>query len=293
MKKVMIASGAFSAAAFIGGSLFKAMYWPGASALLVLALLSLCFIFLPLMVLLKTRESNNLRDKVVAITGAVTGILYAMSTMFAVFHWHGRTPLWISTVCFSMFIFIPIYFFTGIRRAETKLNTIITSVLLVGATGLLFTMLALRPNTQVQLQAESYLRNEQLLKHIQHNASVMADSNTVAGINATGQQIKALLLQQEFGRNPLPADFDRQHIAIADKISSDIINNEKVKQLFATLKKDIADYNAAQTDADNKVPQTQIIDINKIGNYSCIDVLNNITQLQMYVVSAAKDLAVR
>jgi len=293
MKKVMIACGAFSVAAFIGGSLFKVMHWQGASFLLIMALLVLCFIFLPLMVLLKTKESNNLRDKVVTITGAVTGILYTMSTLFAVCHWPGRTPLWISTVCFSMFVFIPTYFFTGIRRAETKLNTIITSVLLVGATGLLFTMLAIRPNTQVQLQAQNYMRNEQLLKRMQHNAPAMANSNMVAEINSTSDQIKALLLQQEFGMNSFPVDFERQHMAISDRINPDIVTNENAKQLFATLKKSIDEYNALQTDADNKVPVAETMNINTIRDYSCIDILNSITQMQMYVVSGSKGLALR
>src|SRR4051812_44226549 len=48
MKKTMLVTGAMSAGAFIGGSFFKIMHWPGASFLLILAMGLFSFIFLPL-----------------------------------------------------------------------------------------------------------------------------------------------------------------------------------------------------------------------------------------------------
>src|SRR6218665_606583 len=48
LKKIMIGSGAISVLAFLTGSFFKVMHWPGASILLVLGILLLSFAFLPL-----------------------------------------------------------------------------------------------------------------------------------------------------------------------------------------------------------------------------------------------------
>lgn len=144
MKKIMIASGVISVIGFTAGSFLKIMHMPGAGVLLVLGMLMLSLVFLPLVVLLKLKESNNSREKLVMVTGAFIGMLYTISILFALNAWPGATMLWLITAGLSMFVFIPIYFFTGIRKPETKLNTIVTSVLLVGATGLLFAMISLK-----------------------------------------------------------------------------------------------------------------------------------------------------
>src|SRR5205814_2019326 len=63
MKKTMIVSGAISVAAFIVGSAFKFMYWPGASVLLTLGIGSFSLLFLPLLFILKVREAKAASDK--------------------------------------------------------------------------------------------------------------------------------------------------------------------------------------------------------------------------------------
>lgn len=141
MKKIMLISGALSVAAFITGSLFKIMQWQGASFFLVSAMVILSMAFLPLMAILKTKESGNVTEKLVNIAGVLTGMLYIISTLFAIQHWEGRTALWLSTVGISMFIFIPLYLYNGIQKPETRFNTIVTSILLVGFSGSLFTMI--------------------------------------------------------------------------------------------------------------------------------------------------------
>jgi hypothetical protein len=145
MKKVMIASGALSAAAFIGGSFLKIIHAQGTSFMFLMGIVLLSFVFLPVFAVLKMKETTTARDRLIVIAGTLMGVLYALATMFAINQWPGRTYMWLATVCVSMFVFIPVYFFTGIRKPETKTNTIVTSVLLVGATCLLFSMIGLRP----------------------------------------------------------------------------------------------------------------------------------------------------
>ncbi len=67
------------------------------------------------------------------------GIILPIGT-FTILHWPGsRTGvLWLITTAASMFMFIPFYFFTGIRNPETKVNTIVSTILLVVVTGLAF-----------------------------------------------------------------------------------------------------------------------------------------------------------
>lgn len=144
MKKLMIISGALSVTAFLGGSVLKLLHWQGASAMFPLAILSFSLLFLPLLVILKIKEATDSRDKIITVLGSAVGILYSLATLFAIEHWEGRTMLWLATTGVSFLVFIPVYFFTGIRKPETKMNTIVTSILFTGITGLLFSMIAIR-----------------------------------------------------------------------------------------------------------------------------------------------------
>jgi hypothetical protein len=141
MKKIMLGSGAVSVAAFMFGSFLKIMHWPGASVTLIFAMLVLSLVFIPLLAMLKVKESPGSTDKAVAITGSLVGVLYIVSTMFAIMHWEGRTALWLTTVGTCMFVFLPVYLYKGLQQSETKLNTIITSVLVVGFALSVFTMI--------------------------------------------------------------------------------------------------------------------------------------------------------
>lgn len=143
MKKIMLGSGAVSVAAFAFGSILKAMHWPGASPMLIIGLLTLSAVFLPVLAILKAKETVNSSDKALVVIGATIGVLYITSTLFALMHWPGRTSMWLATVCISMFVFLPVYLYKGMQQPETKLNTIITSILVVGFTLSLFTMIKL------------------------------------------------------------------------------------------------------------------------------------------------------
>jgi predicted SnoaL-like aldol condensation-catalyzing enzyme len=149
MKSLMIWSGAFAVIAFIAGSFFKIMHWPGASALIVSAMLSFSLVFLPMLFLLKNREIKTAAGKLVLSAGILSGILYALSRLWWLQHWPGGRALWLTTLCVSFFVFIPSFFLHGYRKPETRLNTIVASILLVGVIGIEFAMTALhRPSSE-------------------------------------------------------------------------------------------------------------------------------------------------
>ena len=152
MKKTMIISGALSVTAFITGSWFKLMHWPGASVLLLLGIVSFCFLFLPLMLVLKIREQGAVQDKLVISLAVLLCITFFMSSLFKVQHWPGANVLWYLTLAGTFLVFIPAYFFTGIRKPERRFNTIITTILLVAFTGIEFTMTALRRPQEIKSQ---------------------------------------------------------------------------------------------------------------------------------------------
>lgn len=144
MKRTMMISGALSALTFVLGSFFKIMHWPGAGVLLCLAVLVFCFGFLPVLFLLKTKESISSRDKIMLFIATLFGILVSLASLFKVQHWPGANMLWISALSILVFLFLPIYYLKGIRNPESKLNTTISSILILVAAGILFMMTNLR-----------------------------------------------------------------------------------------------------------------------------------------------------
>ena len=143
MKKIMLRSGMLSAATFIIGSFFKIMHWPGAAVMLVFAIFVSSFIFLPLFFLIKSKEVKEKKEKFIIGFGVVFGILFCISTMFKIMHWPGANLLWLACLGVLFFLFLPVFFFSGIRNPETKLNTILSSIMILVAGGLLFSLTVL------------------------------------------------------------------------------------------------------------------------------------------------------
>jgi hypothetical protein len=283
MKRTMIVTGAFSAVAFIFGSFFKVMHWPGANILLVLAIVSVGLIFLPLLVLLKTKEQKSSRDKVVTTIAAVTGILFSMSILFTVMHWEGANMLWFTTIGTSMFLLIPTYFFTGIRNPETKTNTIVTTVLMIAMTGLTFTMLRVhRPKLQLM---DSYAKNEQLLKNMQQRIQDTDDS-LVRDINNICTQMKADVLMRDIGTRTLPEN--TSGIYVEEVSMGNYPTLMDIPQQLAKLKSDFIEYNNRATNG-MKLPVDHVLfnlDAYELRGYSNFYMLNNLTQLQMFLAEA-------
>jgi hypothetical protein len=179
MKKVMIITGTLSAAAFIAGSLFKIMHLQLAAPLLFLAILIISFVFLPILFVVKTREINANRDKLIIALATIVGILYCLSMLSLVMHWTIKGPIWLVTLAIAFFVFIPAYFFTGIRKPETKVNTIVSTILLVAVTGIQFTLTDLRGKNSDQTSVS--VKNVELVKETQSrmNELIQVDLKTI------------------------------------------------------------------------------------------------------------------
>jgi hypothetical protein len=150
MRKVLILRGFCTTATFILGSIFKIMHWQGASFFFVLAIGLTSFLFLPLLFILKNKELKNVQEKLVLASAILVGILYTIAILGSVMHWQIAKPgtFWLITIGFSFFIFIPLYFFNGIRKPEAKLNTIIVTCLFAIFMSLQFLMVNLQPTMQ-------------------------------------------------------------------------------------------------------------------------------------------------
>ncbi len=150
MKKLMIGTGIISAVLMIVGIFFKFMHWPGASAVLVLGITISSLLFLPLLFTLKVKEKKQTKEKVIVGVGTLAGILLSFGILFKVMHWPGANVMGMGAVMMMLVVFLPVYFFSGIRNPETKVNTIVSSILIIMGCGLFFTLVNTRPSIQVR-----------------------------------------------------------------------------------------------------------------------------------------------
>lgn len=176
MKKTMIISGIASAAGFIAATIFKFNHWPGTGVLFVLSFAIFALLFLPLMFVLKMKENPEKRNKLVLVLGMLLGVTAVVGVMFKIMHWPGASIMMYSTLFGLVFVYVPIYFFSGIRNPLYKLNTIVTTVLLVGCAGILMSLVSVRPSwfyQNMQVQGDEMLRNE--LRSISQVAVVLEE----------------------------------------------------------------------------------------------------------------------
>ena len=284
MKKIMIVSGTTSAFAFLLGSMFKIQHWPGAGILLLLGIITFSFVFLPLMYVFKTRDNASKRDKVVFGIGTLLGIMYCLSMLFQMMHWPGARILWISTLMIGFFVFLPLYFLTGIRQPETKFNTIVSSILLVAMMGTQFMLTAMRPSGHLQSRSYSYLQSEELLKHFRSTNRITPKTavaqNLATQIQDKCQDIKRLVLLGSGVAN-------EREIVKERTLQPDFFTAGEGLQKMSELKALVAQYNSLQgSDSTNIIPVNYSIldvDYNDQDFRNNLFVLNSLTQLQLYL----------
>jgi hypothetical protein len=286
MRKVLIGSGVFAVGAFIVGSLFKFMYWPGANVLLVLGMVTFSLLFLPLLFILKAREARERSDKFVVGIGTLTGVLFSLAILFIVQHWPGANVLLFVSIGTAAFVLLPVYFFTGIRRPETKLNTILMSVILVGIIGLQFTMARIRPShSQLTIATANYVQGEALLGKM---LAMNPPPAQLAEIQHLAAQVKAMVLERYMGSATVPADFETQHIYLRDgTLGPEFSDNGAGAQLLTKLNAAIQTYQAQSGDTAIAGILSHSVLSSAPGEagkrYTSMSLLNSLTQVQMYL----------
>ena len=286
MKKLMIVAGAISAAAFVLGSFFKIMFWPGAAVLLCLAMLMFALVFMPLMAVLKVKEKGATDEKFAASAGALVAILFCLATMFKVQHWPGANVLTLLTIGVSAFVYIPAYYLSGIRKAEKKLNTIVTSVILVSGTALLFTLVSLRPPRLSPGELQICYNNEELVKNMSHKMT--EQSILVRDISATCDQIKSVIIFNATGKNELPEKNAANDLHFYDSpLASYLSDDAKAVALIKKLESQLSQYKEGKKEAaGDDVLNVSMPELSEFPNSGGLSVLS---QLQIYLLNAERE----
>ena len=144
MKKTLKIVGVASSMFILLGSVLKMLHQPGASVLLVSGGMLFSFIFLPLMIILKFKDEESALDKWVLSLGFLLAIGMSVGIIFKLMRWDYAQVLMGGGITLFVFGYVPLYFFTRIKRPELKFNTLVNSVLMMCSGGMLFALFNLK-----------------------------------------------------------------------------------------------------------------------------------------------------
>jgi hypothetical protein len=295
----MILSGSVAAALLSCGLVFKFGHWPGAGILVVTGLLSASLIFLPLLFILKIKEKQEKRDKLLLLLGSVPSVLIGLHVMFKIMHWPFAGVIGIAAMLILMLLFLPLYFLSGIRREETKVNTIVSSILLTLGCGLVFSLVRAPKSTETQQrnQTVTHYLAQQLLNIEFNDAKKLTDSTT--SVSSTNEiyrlceAIKADILREEIGAPIIVGDFEKNKLFISESYIKDISDegNGLLERLHL-LNEKIERYGrerGQKKETPGCLPQL-VYATKQLPNEKVPLVLNTLVQLQMFMLQQEKAL---
>lgn len=247
MKKLMIGSGIASIAILGFGILFKYLYLPGSAVLIAGGILVLSFVFLPLYFTLKIKEEKQFREKVLVGFTSLVCICVSLSILFKVMHWPGANNLGLIGLFLLLLGFLPVYIVTGIRQADNKVNTIVTSVLILAGCGLFLTLTRSPKATAIQrgLISGNLNRSEMILQGELKLVPQLHHSSTIAAqLVQACEKLKGAIVLEETGCPKLIVDNGCKAVPFTEGPLSDFTNaNPDFYNDMQALVKLIEDYN--------------------------------------------------
>ncbi len=292
MKKLMIASGSISAIILSAGIALKFLHMPGAGISVVVGITILSLVFLPLMFTLKIKEKQKVKDKVLLALVSFIAILFCMAVMFKLMHWPYANMMGISSIALLGLVYLPIHFLTGIRQAETKVNTIVSSILVLASCGL-FLGLVRSPGASKALNIKNthvFVRGEQILENESRQVDIYLMNHAIdpemakisdAIYNACNE-LKSIIIERETGYKELDKDFENRDAWIEDGWVSSYFKPETKGYIKRNELKELTErYNKVYTSAGLVPLESSVLQMNEDR---ILNTLNDLTQLQMLVL---------
>lgn len=298
MKKIMIGSGIISALLLSMGIILKFMHMPGAAVGIFTGVVTFSLIFLPLMFLLKLKEKESSRDKILLGLGSLVTILISIAILFKMLHWPYANMMGLVSVGILILIYLPINLVTGIRNPSTKVNTIVSSVLLVAGCGLFLSLAKSPQGSKIQYikTTDYFIRNNRLVQNelqLLVKSAGKTESNSTSAqsknILALCEELKSYLLEKETGLKTLDADFINKQAWISETYASYYFEpeSEEFKKL-SSLTDMIKQYNTSSKSA-TAIPEFSVL--SDQNNDRVIDVLNNLVQIELFVLQSELSLS--
>lgn len=305
MKKIMLWSGTLSVITLTTGIWFKYMHWPGATLFVITGILTGSLIFLPLIFTLKAKEKQNRKDKLIMGITALGVILVSLSFLFKVMHWPYSVELVYASAILMLLIFLPIYFLSGIRRAETKLNTITNSMLIIMIYGLLFMMIRTpSANLHANLRAEQefgialeILKNEERLTSRNQDSISPVIRELSKEVHRLCNECKTYLRWNTFYLDTATLskfmDYNLRNHLLDDPIKYDESIRKKLNELSVLVEKYNLEIAKLRSKKLSRIRVTATFLDNRLeGIYqlSIANVLTQLTQIQMFLLQNTRTL---
>lgn len=289
MKKAMIYSGGISVALLTAGVILKFLHLPGAAMLLVLGIFILSFVFLPLMFTLRVKEKQEKSNRMISVVGGISAMLITLGTLFKVMHWPGANVMCMLALLLMIFVFIPVYFFSGIRNPQTKVNTIVSSVMMFAGCVLILTLIRAPHATRREYvqQTRQFYINDQTVKNEKRLADVITEKDPASEeIYRLCEDLKMFLIQSETGQSKIDLDFEKSDALIQDTWANEHLSRvpEQMKKL-SELETKIKRYNTSDGSAFQKV-DTNVFDLNDRVQATLI----GLNQIQLTVLQNRREL---
>lgn len=301
MKNTLKISGIISSVLTIFGAVFKVMHWPGAGMLIVLGGLSFTLIFLPLMIVLKFKDEESKISKWVFSFGFLLAMGAGTGTIFKLMHWPYANFLMLWSVTLFVFAYVPLYYITQIRQAESKFNATINAVLMMACGAMLFAMFNLRPSSALQesVSASYTFMNNNATELVNENASLFAsvnDKEEASQFHETSKklfdQIEAIKLfliskaedvDQEGAKKMTLLDMQR---ANDGNINRKNFDDAKGEYSFTSLSKAIEGYNnKVKVMFPSQVDKLIALDELQLRNTILSVLLHELSQIQLQIAT--------
>ncbi len=298
MKKTMIYSGAFSATILTFGIWFKFMHWPGASVLVTLGIGIFSLLFLPLLFTMKMKEKTGAAEKVLMLLGLAISILLSLGTLFRIMHWPMAMIMGGTAVALLGLVYLPLNFITGIKKPESKLSTITTSIVILAGCGILMSLVrSPQGSHRLDISITQHLqRAEWLLQsHRAAKAPALPEHATLAAkceaLYQECESMKSTLVRYESGVSELTATYDPDTATIGqDNLKYVLHDNPAFDKSWATLNDHITVLNNEQKSntAWITLPNNQTED----NNFQYVsDGISSLQQIQEFILSNENHLA--
>lgn len=233
---------------FMTGVLFKVLHLKGAAELLSAGWIFILFIFLPILLYIKLRESITVQEKRIISVGIIGLIIFELSTMFKVFHYPGATVLMVLGSILLVSIFLPLYTYRKFKETQKITGQYI--FILIGTTFFILFSILLALNI----------------------------SNNVLGVFVNDGNNSAIITHYlELKNQKLYADFNSKTIDVKTKYETHVANiQSKAKNLNELIDSIKIELIAASDKVDKKVAKERILNVNRIENRADVGTVNTL-----------------
>ena len=184
-------------------------------------------------------------------------------------------------------IYIPIHFFTGIRNPETKINSILTTFVLITGLGLLLTLMRSPEAThryQLQKTAE-YLEDERMLdilmRFCETNGMQQPMNTYEVKVDSLCRELKKMVIQLDTNQDALSVSVMNGNEPINDgPMQRTLRDDEKASAYLKALRKALDEYNSQiQLPSQHAQPITSALFMK--GEMRTVDVLSAIAKIRL------------